>query len=407
MLRFAEVGVLSRQRGLLALALEADVTRAQLLADAGEVDTAMAIAVAARAEAAAAGSAINEVWAESVEAHLHLRQDLDRGLERVTAALASARRLDYPAAISVNLRSLAWGRTRRGDLGGAAEALGELFEGLLARSGVADLRGALYTAAELLHVAGSPAWEPVAATAASLPAVGLMGGAVDALLDLPATDAAPLSRRDATALARREVLALLAGAHTTPTAAPVAAAGRAPTASFVDRGGFWVITYAGREVHAKASKGLTDIARLLASPDREVHCLELMGASVEQGGTGEVLDAAARRSYEDRIRDLQEEVDDAEADHDLARADRAQAELDLLVDQLAAALGLGGRSRQAGSSAERARSAVTQRVRSTIRRLAADHPELGRHLEASIATGTYCSYRPEHPVAWEVSPLTS
>jgi hypothetical protein len=45
---------------------------------------------------------------------------------------------------------------------------------------------------------------------------------------------------------------------------------------------------------------------------------------------------------------------------------------------------------------------VTQRVRSTIRRIAVAHPELGRHLTASITTGTYCSYRPERPVPWRV-----
>jgi hypothetical protein len=410
MARFAEVGVLARERGLLALALEADVTRAQLLAENGDLDTAMAIAVAARAEAAAAGSAINEVWAQSVEAHLVLRQDVARGLHQVADALDSGRRLDYPAAISVNLRSLAWGRTVAGDLTGAADALAELFEGLLARSGVADLRGALYTTAGLLHAAGSPAWDPIAATAASLPAVGLMGSAVDGLLELPDPISEPLSRRDATTLARREVLALARGGSTTPTAAPEPAsrpAAEETAATFVHRGGFWEIAFAGREVHAKASKGIADLARLLAAPGREIHCLELMGAGVEQGGSGEVLDLTARRAYEDRIRDLQEDVEAAERDNDLARIDRAQAELDALVEQLASALGLGGRDRQAGGSAERARSAVTQRVRSSIKRLAADHPPLGRHLEASITTGTFCSYRPEHPVAWQVSPPSS
>ena len=29
-----------------------------------------------------------------------------------------------------------------------------------------------------------------------------------------------------------------------------------------------------------------------------------------------------------------------------------------------------------------------------------DHPELGRHLQASLSTGTYFAYRPEHPVTW-------
>ncbi|HET7722825.1 MAG TPA: hypothetical protein VFK43_22850, partial [Acidimicrobiales bacterium] len=183
---------------------------------------------------------------------------------------------------------------------------------------------------------------------------------------------------------------------------PAPAPGAEDRAGMVDRGGYWEIDFAGRTVHAKASKGLADIAKLLAVPGKEIHCLELMGAAVEQSSTGDVLDGEARRAYEQRIRDLQEDIDDAEAANDLARAERAQVELDTLVEHLAAALGLGGRSRSTGGSAERARSAVTQRIRTTIRRLGADHPELGRHLEASITTGTYCSYRPERPVTWAV-----
>ncbi|MGH2476963.1 MAG: hypothetical protein ACRDIL_17030, partial [Candidatus Limnocylindrales bacterium] len=117
----------------------------------------------------------------------------------------------------------------------------------------------------------------------------------------------------------------------------------------------------------------------------------------------QVIDATARRQYEDRIRELQAEIDEAEGAHDGARADRARAEFDAIVDHLTAALGLGGRPRDSsGSTVERARSAVTQRVRTTIKRLAGVHPELGRHLAASVKTGIYCSYRPEHPVDWRV-----
>jgi hypothetical protein len=102
------------------------------------------------------------------------------------------------------------------------------------------------------------------------------------------------------------------------------------------------------------------------------------------------------------VRELQADIDAAEADNDYARAEKARIELDMLVDHLTAALGLGGRSRRGAGTAERARSAVTQRIRSTIRRLGAAHPELGRHLQASITTGTYCTYRPEHPVDWQL-----
>jgi hypothetical protein len=73
-----------------------------------------------------------------------------------------------------------------------------------------------------------------------------------------------------------------------------------------------------------------------------------------------------------------------------------------VVDELTAALGLGGRARTTGGSAERARSAVTQRVRATIRRIDGVHPRLGRHLRAAVRTGTFCSYTPEEPVRWQL-----
>ena len=152
----------------------------------------------------------------------------------------------------------------------------------------------------------------------------------------------------------------------------------------------------------RTSKGLDTLAELLAAPTRELHCLDLMDASVEQGSTGEVIDATARRRYEERIRELQAEIDAAEADHDFARGERAQVEFDALVDHLTAAMGHVGKARRAGDTVERARSAVTHRVRSTIRQLEKVHEPLARHLQRSISTGIYCSYQPEHPTAWDV-----
>ena len=64
------------------------------------------------------------------------------------------------------------------------------------------------------------------------------------------------------------------------------------------------------------------------------------------------------------------------------------------------ALGLHGRSRRLGSGAERARSAVTWRIRSAIKKIAMTHPRLGRHLENSLKTGTFCVYQPETVIDW-------
>ena len=134
-----------------------------------------------------------------------------------------------------------------------------------------------------------------------------------------------------------------------------------------------------------------------------MHCLDLAGAAVEEPSTGETIDATARRHYEQRIRDLQGDIDEAEANSDYERAYRHQDELDQLIEHLSAAIGHGGRTRRAGGSAERARSAVTHRVKATIRQIAKLHPQLGTHLTHAVNTGTYCSYRPEQPTVWLVS----
>jgi hypothetical protein len=83
--------------------------------------------------------------------------------------------------------------------------------------------------------------------------------------------------------------------------------------------------------------------------------------------------------------------------HDRARAEAARSELDQIVEIVSGAVGLRCRSRALGSGAERARSAVTWRIRSAIRKIAHTHPRLGRHLENSLRTGTYCVYEPETP----------
>ena len=74
-----------------------------------------------------------------------------------------------------------------------------------------------------------------------------------------------------------------------------------------------------------------------------------------------------------------------------------------LVEQLASAVGLGGRNRRIGSEAERARSAVTKRIKSSIKRIGETIPSLGSHLATRVKTGYFCSYNPpsERPVAWK------
>jgi hypothetical protein len=174
----------------------------------------------------------------------------------------------------------------------------------------------------------------------------------------------------------------------------------AGTARFGHSGDVWTMTFDGLTVQLTHQKGFGDLARLLRQPGADVHCLELADRPAEPAGNAPVLDDRARREIQTRVRELQRDIDEADTAHDLGRAAGAREELDQIVELLSGALGLSGRSRPLGSVAERARSAVTWRIRNAIRKVGTAHPRLGRHLEHAVGTGTFCVYEPETPVSW-------
>ncbi len=181
-------------------------------------------------------------------------------------------------------------------------------------------------------------------------------------------------------------------------------------------GEVWTLAYRGREIRMRDSKGLRDLHALLARPGIAVAALDLATSPASSvpgapagpdvlhppSDTGEVIDAQARAAYRQRLRELDEAAAEADAAADIERSARIAAERDALVEALTGAYGLGGRVRRSGSAAERARTAVTARIRDSIRRIGDAHPELGRHLARSVRTGTFCIYEPDQPVRWSL-----
>jgi len=194
---------------------------------------------------------------------------------------------------------------------------------------------------------------------------------------------------------------------------------RLATNTFILEGDFWSLTYDGVLVRLKASKGLQDIARLLAMPGREVAAVDLasglprgagravstmadLGMGVE-ADAGEALDAEARKQYRSRLADLEEEISEAEANNDLERAGQAREEREFLLAELGAAVGLSGRPRRVLDPAERARKAVTWRIHEAITHIEKVQPALGRHLRRSVRTGSFCVYDPVEPTTWRLA----
>ena len=173
------------------------------------------------------------------------------------------------------------------------------------------------------------------------------------------------------------------------------------------QGPVWHLHFGGQEATVPHTKGLADIARMLAAPASEIHALELFDAPVRAAAAGSITDRQALASYRRRLADLDAEIDDADRDNDPERRAGAESERQALLDELGRVTGTGGRLRPfATYPAERARKAVTARVRDAIRKLEPVLPELAVHLERTIVTGTYCRYRPD-TVDWRIDPAES
>jgi hypothetical protein len=128
---------------------------------------------------------------------------------------------------------------------------------------------------------------------------------------------------------------------------PHAAAGdaTADTALIRHEGDYWTLVYAGTVVRIRGAKGLDYLAQLLRAPGRVFHVTQLAAPVVRDRRAGSREPTAA--------------------------------------------------------AVERARKAVTNRIRDAVRRIGAAHERLGVHLRNAVHTGTSCSYTPERDIRWE------
>lgn len=179
--------------------------------------------------------------------------------------------------------------------------------------------------------------------------------------------------------------------------------------------GIWLVGPHEAPVALPAMKGLAYLRQLVRNPGQEIPCRALAGSVMLPAAEGfgdpgaEVLDAAARAAYKQRLADLAAEIDEAAAWNDPERAAMLSEERDQLVHALAAAYGLGGRPRRLGSEPEKARVAVRKAIAAALARIEQADPVTGRLLRSGVRTGSRCRYDqdPGRPVRWQTEAATT
>jgi tetratricopeptide (TPR) repeat protein len=409
MIAYVELGEVRRRKGDMPEAMTAFQRALEL---GWDPQPGLALLVLAQGDPVSAHKAIERVFRQPASTLLYEdRANLLRA--RVTIAIAAGA-LEIAEASVVELETLAEGDSTPWDSASSAQSRGELE---LARG---------RTEAAVEHLARARAvWAELDAPYELAVCREILGKALrsdgdhqGALLEFGA--ARRIFERIGATLNGERVAARLAafGPGETPAPEPHRLPPGSEEAGLCREGDYWSISFEGRVLRMKDGRGLRYLAALLERPGKDQWAVDLAAGTgpceaaresrtettAVLGDAGELLDGEARAAYRRRLDDLEEELQEARAHGDPARVDRIRAEMDALGRQLAAAVGLGGRARRAGSTAERARQSVTKAIRGVIRKMTTEHPSLGRHLEAAVRTGTACRFEPDpsHPARWRV-----
>ncbi len=168
--------------------------------------------------------------------------------------------------------------------------------------------------------------------------------------------------------------------------------GGPPTGNVFRReGAYWTLVHQAMLVRLRDAKGLRYLAELLRQPGKKVHAIDLIATADTAGESGHHLEAAAARGrHRRRMQELAAEREEAERWRDSGRLRRIDAEMDVLARELLSAAAPATPS--ALTDAERARLAVTQRIKAALVRIGELHPALGRHLTTRVRTGMWCIY---------------
>lgn len=185
-------------------------------------------------------------------------------------------------------------------------------------------------------------------------------------------------------------------------------------AKFVREGEYWVVAMDGAKARLRDRRGLGQLWQLLSSPGVDFLALELLQLTSpgEKHGSGKpdaslgvlyqheepIFDSRAFQELRATVKSVEGELAEAEQTNDLGRAEALRLEKEKLVEALASATGLGGRTRKTASPAEKARVNVTRTLRSAIAAIEKQAPSLGAYLDRHVETGRTCRYEPD-PVA--------
>jgi hypothetical protein len=154
----------------------------------------------------------------------------------------------------------------------------------------------------------------------------------------------------------------------------------------------WTVHIGQAEIVLPDMVGFHYLGLLVERPGHDIPALDLSGQAILETRQ-DLLDDPAVAEFRDRLRDLDEAINAADSNADLAAAERLRLQRDAVAGELA---GL-GRVRGLPDSPERARTSVRKALKRALDVIAEADPVLGEELRTGVSTGYVCRFTPVGP----------
>lgn len=188
---------------------------------------------------------------------------------------------------------------------------------------------------------------------------------------------------------------------------------------FRKQGSAWAIRFKDETTFLPDSRGAFYICYLLERPGQDILPSEMRAAIVnlavsEQSprrrastegkglsrpaSLGTILDAKAKADLQQRLLDIDEEI---ELDTKAGRGtSKLEADREAIKAEMRRAAGIGYRPKEMSVQQKKDRDAVCNAVERTLQKLEANAPAFARHLQNSLRLSNICSYIPEPFISW-------
>ena len=168
----------------------------------------------------------------------------------------------------------------------------------------------------------------------------------------------------------------------------------------------------GEEGWVKDMLGLKYIHRLVAKPGQPIPMQDLGGTvsderfSADSRSRQPAVDTRWKEDVAESLRELEAQLAKAQKDNDIGATDRAQTDIDALMKQVSASIGIGGRSRDLNNPNDRVRPriyAAINRAYEALRTANVPMPKMADHFSARISYKSGCfSYDPlDIDITWK------